>query len=137
MKEKGFSLDNPAYMAGAQVVTGLTNVPLDRVAKKINNLRGLVNERSALWQKVALGLGWGTWELGLGYYGGWDKKEPLTPKQELQLEVDKMKKDTNKPDQVKTLLDFGLTKKQIRELKNENNRVKKILELQKKDKDGK
>ena len=134
MKEKGFSLDNPAYMAGAQVVTGLTNVPLDRVAKKINNLRGLVNERSSLWQKVALGLGWGTWELGLGYYGGWDKKEPLTPKQELQLEVDKMKKDTSKPDQVKTLLDFGLTKKQIRELKNENNRVKKILELQKKDK---
>jgi len=134
MKEKGFSLDNPAYMAGAQVVTGFTNIPLDRVMKKINNLRGLVNERSSLWQKVALGLGWGTWELGLGYYGGWDKKEPLTPKQELQLEVDKMKKDTNKPDQVKTLLDFGLTKKQIRELKNENNRVKKILELQKKDK---
>ena len=137
MKEKGFSLDNPAYMAGAQVVTGLTNVPLDRVVKKINNLRGLVNERSALWQKVALGLGWGTWELGLGYYGGWDKKEPLTPKQELKLEVDKMKKDTSKEDQVKTLLDFGLTKKQIRELKNENNRVKKILELQKKDKDEK
>jgi hypothetical protein len=136
MKEKGFSLDNPAYMAGAQVVTGLTNVPLDRVAKKINNLRGLVNERSALWQKVALGLGWGTWELGLGYYGGWDKKEPLTPKQELKLEVDKMKKDTSKEDQVKTLLDFGLTKKQIRELKNENNRVKKILELQKKDKEN-
>ena len=51
MKEKGFSLDNPAYMAGAQVVTGLTNVPLDRVVKKINNLRGLVNERSALMAK--------------------------------------------------------------------------------------
>ena len=132
MKEKGFSLDNPAYMAGAQVVTGFTNIPLDRVAKKINNLRGLVNERSSLWQKVALGLGWGTWELGLGYYGGFDKQEPLTPKQQLQLEVDTMKKDTSKADQVKTLLDFGLTKKQIRELKNENNRVKKILELQKK-----
>ena len=131
MKEKGFSLDNPAYMAGAQVVTGFTNIPLDRVMKKINNLRGLVNERSSLWQKVALGLGWGTWELGLGYYGGFDKQKPLTPKQQLQLEVDTMKKDTSKADQVKTLLDFGLTKKQIRELKNENNRVKKILELQK------
>ena len=137
MKEKGFSLDNPAYMAGAQVVTGLTNVPLDRVVKKINNLRGLVNERSSRWQKVALGLGWSTWELGLGYYGGFDKEKPLTPKQQLKLEVDTMKKDTSKSDQVKTLLDFGLTKKQIRELKNENNRVKKILELQKKDKNGK
>ena len=134
MKEKGFSLDNPAYMAGAQVLTGLTNVPFDRVVKKINNIRGIVNERSALWQKVALGLGWSTWDVGLGYYGGFDKEKPLTPKQQLKLEVDTMKKDTNKPEQVKTLLDFGLTKKQIRELKNENNRVKKILELQKKDK---
>ena len=134
MKEKGFSLDNPAYMAGAQVLTGLTNVPFDRVVKKINNIRGIVNERSALWQKVALGLGWSTWDVGLGYYGGFDKEKPLTPKQQLKLEVDTMKKDTNKSDQVKTLLDFGLTKKQIRELKNENNRVKKILELQKKDK---
>ena len=134
MKEKGFSLDNPAYMAGAQVVTGLTNVPFDRVMKKINNVRGIVNERSALWQKVALGLGWSTWDVGLGYYGGFDKEKPLTPKQQLKLEVDTMKKDTNKPEQVKTLLDFGLTKKQIRELENENNRVKKILELQKKDK---
>ena len=134
MKEKGFSLDNPAYVAGAQVVTGLTNVPLDRVAKKINNVRGIVNEKSALWQKVALGLGWSTWDVDLGYYGGFDKEKPLTPKQQLKLEVDTMKKETSKEDQVKTLLDFGLTKKQIRELKNENNRVKKILELQKKDK---
>jgi len=136
IKEKGFSLDNPAYIAGAQVVTGLTNIPFDRVMKKINNIRGIVNERSALWQKVALGLGWSTWDVDLGYYGGFDKEEPLTPKQQLKLEVDTMKKDTNKPDQVKILLDFGLTKKQIRELKNENNRVKKILELQKKDKNA-
>ncbi len=132
MKKKGYSLDNPAYLAGAQVVTGFTNIPLDRVAKKINNIRGIVNERSALWQKVALSLGWSTWDVGLGYYGGFDKEKPLTPKQQLKLEVDTMKKETTKSDQVKTLLDFGLTKKQIRDLKNENNRVKKILELQKK-----
>ena len=74
MKEKGFSLDNPSYLAGAQVVTGLTNVPLDRVAKKINNVRGLVNEQSALWQKVALGLGWSTWDVGLPFYGVKDKE---------------------------------------------------------------
>ena len=69
--------------------------------------------------------------MDLGYYGGFDKEKPLTPKQQLKLEVDTMKKETSKEDQVKTLLDFGLTKKQVRELKNENNRVKKILELQK------
>jgi DNA-binding transcriptional MerR regulator len=41
-------------------------------------------------------------------------------------------KDENKPDQVKTLLKFGLSKKEIRALKYEKNRVEKILELMKK-----
>ena len=62
MKEKGFSLDNPAYIAGAQVVTGLTNVPLDRVAKKINNVRGIANEKSALMAKSSFR----SWLVNLG-----------------------------------------------------------------------
>jgi len=134
MKEKGLSLDNPAYLAGAQVVTGLTNLPLDRVAKKINNLRGLVNERSALWQRVALGLGWSTWDLGLGYYGGFDAAKVLTPEEELTKEVTDMKKLTKTKEQVDMLLDFGLTKKEIKALGKEEARVRKIIELQKKDK---
>lgn len=74
IETKGFSLDNPAYLAGAQIVTGFTNVPLDRVAKKINNIRGIYSEKSARWQKVALGLGWSTWDVDLGYYGGFDEE---------------------------------------------------------------
>jgi len=38
-------------------------------------------------------------------------------------------KAENKPDQVKTLTKFGLTKKEIRGLRYEKNRVEKILEL--------
>ena len=74
MQTKGFSLDNPAYLAGAQIVTGFTNVPLDRLAKKINNMRGIYSEKSSRWQKVALGLGWSTWDVDLGYYGGFDEE---------------------------------------------------------------
>ena len=134
MKEKGFSLDNPSYLAGAQIVTGLTNIPLDRVIKKINNLRGIVNERSALWQKVALGLGWSTWDVGLGYYGGFDAAKVLTPEEELTKEVTDMKKLTKTKEQVDMLLDLGLTKKEIKALGKEEARVRKIIELQKKDK---
>jgi len=130
MKEKGFSLDNPSYLAGAQVVTGLTNVPLDRVAKKINNVRGIVNEESALWQKVALGLGWSTWELGLGYYGGFDAAKVLTPEEEKVKEIDDMKKLTKTKEQVDMLLDLGLSKQEIKALGKEQNRVEKIIELQ-------
>ena len=134
MKEKGFSLDNPAYLAGAQIVTGFTNVPLDRLIKKINNVRGMLSTQSELWQKVALGLGWSTWNLGLGYYGGFDAAKVLTPEEELTKEVTDMKKLTKTKEQVDMLLDLGLTKKEIKALGKEEARVRKIIELQKKDK---
>ena len=38
--------------------------------------------------------------------------------------------DQTKAEQVKTLTEYGLTKKEIRDLKYEDDRVKKILELQ-------
>jgi len=130
IQEKGYSLDNPAYLAGAQITTGLTNVPLDRVVKKMNSMRGIVNEQSALWQKVALGLGWSTWDVGLGYYGGFDAAKVLTPKEEKVKEIDDMKKLTKTKEQVDMLLDLGLTKKEIKALGKEQARVEKIIELQ-------
>jgi len=130
IKDKGFSLDNPAYLAGAQITTGLTNVPLDRVVKKINSMRGLVSEQSSLWQKVALGLGWSTWDVGLGYYGGFDAAKVLTPEEEKVKEIDDMKKLTKTKEQIDMLLNLGLTKKEIKDLGKEQARVEKIIELQ-------
>ena len=63
IKEKGFSLDNPAYLAGGQVLSAATNIPLDRVIKKGNNIADAVREESEVWQKIALLLGWSMWEL--------------------------------------------------------------------------
>jgi len=137
MKEKGFSLDNPAYLAGAQVVSGLTNIPLDRAIQKLNNIRGIMSERSEKWQKVALSLGWSTWDVGLGYYGGFDPVKPLTPEQQYDLDVANMKKETTSAQQKKMLLDLGLTRAEIKKLRYEEDRVKKIIALQKKKKDGK
>ena len=137
MKEKGFSLDNPAYLAGAQVISGLTNLPLDRAIQKINNIRGIMSEQSQNWQKVALALGWSTWDVGLGYYGGFDKPEPLTEEQQYELDVSNMKKETTSKQQKQMLLDLGVTKQELKKLKYEEDRVKKIIELQKKKKDAK
>ena len=130
IKNKGLSLDNPAYLAGAQITTGLTNIPLDRVIKKLNSMRGIVSEQSSLWQKVALGLGWSTWDVGLGYYGGFDAAKVLTPEEEKVKEIDDMKKLTKTKEQVDMLLDLGLSKKEIKALGKEQVRVEKIIELQ-------
>jgi len=135
IKEKGFSLDNPAYLAGAQIVTAFTNIPLDRVVKKINNIRGIMSEQSQAWQKVSMSLGWSAYDVGLPYYGGWDKPKEPTEAERKKQEIDVMKRDTNTAEQTQMLLDLGLTKKQIKALRYEDNRVKKIIELQKKKKD--
>ena len=63
----GPTLDNPSYLAGANVVSAFTNVPIDRVVKKVNNIRGAMNEENALWQRIALSMGWGRYELGLPF----------------------------------------------------------------------
>jgi len=65
MKEKGFSLDNPAYLAGANVISATTNVPLDRVVKKINNITSANRDDISYMEKIALLSGWSEWQLGI------------------------------------------------------------------------
>ncbi len=133
IKEKGFSLDNPAYLAGAQTISAIFNIPLDRAAMKLNNMRNILNPATQNWQKVALALGWSTWDVGLPYFGLAEDKPVLT---ETEKQTQKLF-NLNKSDQVKILLDLGLTKKEIRALTKEDDRVKEIIKLQNKKKDGK
>lgn len=65
MKEKGFSLDNPAYLAGANVISATTNVPLDRVVKKLNNVMAAGNDDISYIERIALLSGWSEWQLGI------------------------------------------------------------------------
>ena len=69
VKSRGWSLDNPAYLAVSQLIAAGTNVPLDRVMRKAMNLRAAMDEETRTWQKVALILGWSTWDVGLPYWG--------------------------------------------------------------------
>ena len=61
--EKGFSLDNPAYESMAKVVTATTNVPLDRLYSKVNNLSAAMDEEAETWQSIAMVLGWPEWQI--------------------------------------------------------------------------
>lgn len=64
-KMVGFDLDNPAIYAGGQIVSALTNIPLDRAIKKADNLRTAVDNDTKFWQSIALALGYSKWDLGL------------------------------------------------------------------------
>ena len=69
IRKRGWSLDNPAYLAVAQIIAAGTNIPIDRVLRKSMNLRAAMDEETRNWQRVALVLGWDTWSVGLPYWG--------------------------------------------------------------------
>ena len=65
MKNKGWSLDNPAYLAGGNVISAATNIPLDRVVKKVDNIVASGNEELETYKRIFLLLGWSEWQLDI------------------------------------------------------------------------
>ena len=65
VKEKLLDIDSPALMAGAQYTSALTNIPLDRALKKINNIVLASNSELEEIQRIGLILGWSTYDLNI------------------------------------------------------------------------
>jgi len=69
IKRRGWSLDNPAYLAIAQLISAGVNLPVDRALVLVNSLRQATDENTRLYVRIALALGWSGWSLGLPYWG--------------------------------------------------------------------
>ena len=67
-------IDNPAYLAGANIISAATNFPADRIVKKITNMHGVMTDEMEMWQRIFRFAGWSEWEIGP------QKFEPLKPK---------------------------------------------------------
>ena len=74
IREKGWSLDNPAWLASGQVISAATNIPLDRGIRKLQNLKEASDAENEEWMRVANALGWQKWELE------WTKDKPKNKK---------------------------------------------------------
>jgi len=59
--------NDPFYQgfAYANYFSGLTNLPADRVFKKIENLKAASQDSTEAWQSVALALGWSPYNVGV------------------------------------------------------------------------
>ena len=67
-REKVFNMGpynpaNPAYESMAKVVSATTNVPLDRMYRKIENLKDATADDNEAWESVAMFLGWPKWQI--------------------------------------------------------------------------
>ena len=87
MISKGFSIDNPAYLAGANVIAATTNVPLDRAIKKVNNVIAATEADAELWERLALMGGWPEWSIEEP-----ESKKPSSKPQPIKIKRRKIKK---------------------------------------------
>jgi hypothetical protein len=81
MRTEGISLDNPAFEAVGQVIAATTNLPADRVIRKLDNLSTPVRQDVETWQAISLALGYSKWDIGLIEKSAKKPKplKPLTP----------------------------------------------------------
>ena len=69
IKRRGFSLENPAYLAFAELISAGVNIPLDRALRMAMDLKQASDKDTAQWQKFALLIGYSSWSLNLPYWG--------------------------------------------------------------------
>ena len=71
LKERGFEISAdgrlnlaPSYEIIGNLASATLNLPLDRVVNEIESLVEATDNRNAAWQRIALALGWRTWDVG-------------------------------------------------------------------------
>jgi len=61
-----FDYNNPVWDAVGNVTSAATNVPLDRLIRKTDNIREAFNQENSAMQRTFLLLGWSAWDLRVG-----------------------------------------------------------------------
>jgi len=54
----------PAYSIIGNLASATANVPLDRIVDELNSIVEALDSRNTTWQRIALALGWKTWDVG-------------------------------------------------------------------------
>ena len=152
---------SPSYNVIASLTEALTNLPLERMLIEINGIVEALDARNTAFQRVALALGYRTWDVNakneefdqIRVEVKQNKKEAQKQKviadREERKRIEEAKRfegktedevkmikrkdvvfDQTRSEQITALLDLGLTKKEIKALKYEEDRVNKIIELQ-------
>ena len=146
-----FDFDNPIYSGYSNLIEAVTNIPVARLHRKVENLRAALDSQNQWWQRLAVGLGWSKWDVGventeiqevrqriketnkqINKETKLKKKYPGKTKQEIDiLETEKTVFNLNKREQERILKQNGLNPKSYR---LEKDRVDAIMKLRNKNK---
>ena len=105
IEEMGFTPENPAFSAWANLISATTNIPLDRAVSKINNIIMASKSETEVWDKVALVLGWNPWDIGLAPTARKVQQEWKLKTQKEKEDLKKEIKIQEKEDALKTIIE--------------------------------
>lgn len=60
-----WDISNPRYQSIGNVLEGIFNIPMGRAINKLNNIKQALDSDHATWQRIAMMLGWNTWDVGV------------------------------------------------------------------------
>jgi hypothetical protein len=55
----------PMYSISGKVIESTTNLPMDRLQNKIENISQAMNSQNQAWQRVMIGMGWSPYSVGI------------------------------------------------------------------------
>ena len=115
-------LDNPLYEAAFSAIEATTNVPLSRLHSKINNIREAFNSDNSDIERIALFLGWSTWNFGIENQAVLDSEARIKEIKKKEREQKKIQKEKEKEAAEEIIVQENIEKQ--KEEKKKNKEVK-------------
>ena len=151
---------SPSYNVLGSTAEALLNIPLERTIAEIDALVEMTDQRNSSLERIALALGWRTWDIGIPNEEEdqikvevkerkkQERKDKLKREKEEKKRLEEEKrfeglsnKEINnlkrrdqiealtKQQQIDSLIKLGVSKKDIRALRLESDRIDKIIEI--------
>ena len=95
------NVDNPVYSIIGNLTSAVFNLPLDRLVKKVDNIDAAITEDINNWQRIALLMGWNTWDLGIKDQDILDLKEDIKERKKIEKKQKQKEKKKEKEEKQK------------------------------------
>jgi len=94
------TLENPVYQSISLAIEGATNIPINRLLRKIDNIKASTDSELHAVQRIFVALGWDQWSLGIDSRKEVDKvKEEVKQEKKQNKQKDKQQKKVDKENQ--------------------------------------
>ena len=107
---RGFNLDSPMYSVIGNLVEATTNVPLARAVNIATNTYAALDARHQLWQRIAMAMGWNTWNVGVEPFPEHDTIKDQAKERRKQEGIEKRKQTNAEFQHYKKIIESNMPK---------------------------